>query len=388
MQADFHYYATYCAALLAGYKHEEAMQLCYSAQLVDCCTQTMLARTGGPKAAATTQLQLELADARTDPISLQEMTRIWASFHFLPKDLNAKRKKRCSRRYLNKYRLICDVNSDLLVDTVELARGESLQAAGIAMHVLADTWAHRYFAGTPSFVINNASFFHDMESGERIKFSHNPRSGDDTEKGQFTNSVYQTSENSIMNLGHGRAGHLPDYSYIRYSFMPAWGDFEVIEKDNPAEYYNAFAQMVYAMKYIRGEAESFEKDVYDTDSVEKYKELIMEILKSSPDKTADYWKRFGEKLSGREIEDFGEHKYEEEYMAADEEGKSETYLGRFFLAAMRQKSMVTSRIFGSGNILAGVSIDYEIKGFKGIRDYRHLVNEQLKKIEEAGNGIN
>ena len=315
------------------------------------------------------------------------MTRIWASFHFLPKDLYAK-KKRCSLRYLNKYRLICDVNSDLLVDTVELARGESLQAAGIAMHVLADTWAHRYFAGTPSFVINNASFFHDLESGERIKFSHNPRSGDDTEKGLFTNSVYQTSENSIMNLGHGRAGHLPDYSYIRYSFMPAWGDFEVIEKDNPAEYYNAFAQMVYAMKYIRGEVETFEKEVYDTDSVEKYKELIMGILKSSPDKTADYWKRFGEKLSGREVEDFEGRKYEEEYMAADEEGKSETYLGRFFLAAMRQKSMVTSRIFGSGNILAGVSIDYDIKGFKGIRDYRHMVNEQLKKIEEAGNGIN
>ena len=27
MQADFHYYATYCAAYLAGYSHEEALAL-------------------------------------------------------------------------------------------------------------------------------------------------------------------------------------------------------------------------------------------------------------------------------------------------------------------------------------------------------------------------
>ena len=93
MQEDFHYYATYCAAYLAGYTHEEAMHLCYSAQMVDCCSETMLARIGGPKAAATTQLQLELADARTDPVNLQKITRIWASFHFLPKDLYAKKEK-------------------------------------------------------------------------------------------------------------------------------------------------------------------------------------------------------------------------------------------------------------------------------------------------------
>ena len=35
MQKDFHYYATYCAAVLAGYSHEESMRLCTSAQFVD-----------------------------------------------------------------------------------------------------------------------------------------------------------------------------------------------------------------------------------------------------------------------------------------------------------------------------------------------------------------
>ena len=117
----------------------------------------MLGKNEGPKAAATTQLQLELMDANTDPVGLQDITRIWSSFHFFPGDLYAE-KKRCSKRYLRKNRLICDVNGDLLADTVKLAKGSSLTAAGIAMHVLADIWAHRYFAGTPSLVINNTEF--------------------------------------------------------------------------------------------------------------------------------------------------------------------------------------------------------------------------------------
>ena len=79
MQEDFHYYATYCAAFLAGYTHEESQQICYSAQLVDLCSRTFLRKIGGPAAAATTQLQLELMDARTDPAGLQDITRIWAS---------------------------------------------------------------------------------------------------------------------------------------------------------------------------------------------------------------------------------------------------------------------------------------------------------------------
>ena len=91
MQLDFHYYATYCAAIIAGHTHEESERIAYSAQFVDCCSKTLLIKVGGPKAAATTQLQLELMDADTDPVGLQDITRIWSSFHFLPGDLDAKR---------------------------------------------------------------------------------------------------------------------------------------------------------------------------------------------------------------------------------------------------------------------------------------------------------
>ena len=68
MQMDFHYYATYCAAFIAGYSHEESLDIAYSAQFVDHCTRTLLAKIKGPSDAATTQMQLEMMDARTDPI--------------------------------------------------------------------------------------------------------------------------------------------------------------------------------------------------------------------------------------------------------------------------------------------------------------------------------
>jgi len=346
---------------------------------------------GAPRQAATTQLQLELMEARTDLHGLQDITRIWASFHFLPFDLYAE-KRRCSRRYKNKYRLICDTNGDLLVDTVNLAKDRSLQAVGIAMHVLADTWAHRYFAGTPSLVINNTNYSFsellpdgDAYTERKIVFHHNPSAEDDLEKGVFTSSVYQSSEKSIMNLGHGRAGHLPDYSFIRYKYLPAWGDYAEIIKDNPSDYYHAFCQMVYALKYLRGIYDVFEKNRYDTEDVAPWEEEIKTIIGRRQPDACDDWKAFGEKLSGQSIEDFSLEKYREEYKTAEKKEKDDTFLGQFILAAMRQKSMVTNKIFKSKNLLAGFSVDYAEKGFKGIRDFSKLIEnaKRLKNEEDS-----
>ena len=388
MQEDFHYYATYCAAFLAGYSHEESLDICYSAQFVDLCSRTLLTRLNAPKAAATTQLQLEMMDARTDPVGLQDITRIWASFHFLPYDLYAKRKG-CSRGYLNKYRLICNPNSDLLVETLRLAKGSSLQAVGVAMHVLADTWAHRYFAGTPSLVINNTNyyFFELLPDGEGftrrpVTFRHSPSAADDLEHGIYTSSIYQVSEHSIMNLGHGRAGHLPDYSFIRYQYLPAWGDYEEILKDNPSDYYNAFCQMVYAMRYLRGDFPTFEKNVYDTETVAPWEPEIRSILSIRQLDACKDWKSLGERMSGQTVVDFDLDRYQPEYLAADALKKDDTFLGRFFLAALAQKSMVTNQIFRSGNLLAGFSVNFRDKGFRGIRDYIKLV-EQAKGRDRA-----
>ena len=357
MQGDFHYYATYAAAYLAGASHEESLAIAYSAQLVDHCTATLLKKIGGPASAATTQLTLELANSGADVFSLQSTTRIWASFHFLPYDLYASIPKR-TQMYMRKYRLVCHPNGALLVDTVELARGKGPQACGIAMHILADTWAHRYFAGTPSLVINNATDFYDLLRDEPIKFSHNPVGAEDIGKSRYINTVFQSSESSIMNLGHGRAGHLPDYSFMKYRFLPAWDNYEAVVKDNPSDYYHAFCQMVYAMKCLRGDGADFHVDAYDEEAVAPWRDEIMEILTTRTPSAEAEWKRFGEKLSGQTIEAFSTAKYEQEYISADAKEKPDSFLGRFISAATAQKSMVTSKIFKSKSLLAGYCIDF------------------------------
>ena len=381
MQEDFHYYATYCAAYLAGYSHEESMEICYSAQLVDLFSRTFLTRIRGPLSAATTQFQAELLSARTDKVGLQDITRIWSSFHFLPKDLYAEKPK-ATKTYLNKYRLICGPNGPLLADTVELAKGKGLEAAGLAMHVLADTWAHRYFAGTPSLSVNNTNyyFYEIIPDGEgyterSVAFNHNPSSVDDIERGLYTNSLYQGSENSIMNLGHGRAGHLPDYSFARYRYLPAWGEYREIIKDNPSDYLHAFTQMIYALRYLRGEHEVFETGRYDAQEMGEWTDEVLEIISRRQLDASSDWKSLGESLSGCAAEDFDLEKYTGEYTQAEDAEKDDTVLGRYFLAALAQKSMVTNRIFTSGNNLAGESVDFRKQGFKGMRDFRRLIRE-------------
>ena len=376
MQKDFHYYATYCAAYLAGYSHQESLAIGYSAQFVDCCSKSLLTKLNAPKSAATTQLQLEMMDAKPDPVSLQDITRIWASFHFLPGDLYAE-KKWVSAHYRNKYRLICKPNGQLVKDTVELAKRRPMQAVGVAMHVLADTWAHQNFAGTPSLVINNTDFhFYELlEDGQRrkITFRHNPSSADNLDKSIYTNSLYQAQERAIMNLGHGRAGHLPDYSFVRYAYLPAWADYEEVVKDNPSDYYYAFCQMVYAMKYLRGVHPDFETRTYDENAVAPWECEIRRILTKRQLDACEDWKALGQKLSGEEIPEFDLMQYQQEYREAAKQEKDDTFLGRFFLAALAQKSMVTNKIFTSGNLLAGFSVDYVKDGFGGIRDFAKLV---------------
>ena len=383
MQLDFHYYATYCAAFLSGYSHEESIRIAYCAQFVDNCSRRYLARIKGPRSAASTQTQIELADAPANLIGLQDIVRIWAPFHFLPYDLYAPVKG--VRSYKNKYRLICRPNGALVKDTVELAKGRSLEAAGVAMHVLADTWAHSYFAGVPSLVINNTNdyFYEILPGGDRkVNFRSSVSKPDDPEKGDYTGSLFQPNENSIMNLGHGRAGHFPDYSYARYKYMPAWADYDEIVKDNPSDYMHAFRQMVYAMKYLRGEHDTFTLSTYDTETVSEHEEELMSIITKRQTLASNDWKAFGEKLSGREIPDFDVNAFADEYMAAAKDDKDETVFGRFILAVLAQKSMVVGKIFSSGNLLAGFSVDYSKKGFRGIQDFAALIEARMEEMKK------
>lgn len=376
MNADFHFYATYCASIIAGYNSEEARRIAYAANFVDYCSVTILKTAGLPTSSATTQTDFELIDFNTDVLGLQEITRIWSCFHFLPGDLYAP-VKRGGRNYKSKYRLICQPNGKLVVDTIKLVKNGSLEGIGMAMHILADTWAHRNFVGTPSLVINNTErHFYEVYNGKDylLNFVHSLGKADNIDKRRYTKSIYQTNENSIMNLGHGRAGHLPDLSYLTYKYMPAWADYEMIIKDNPSDYFNAFSQMIYALKYLRGTIDDFKLNTYEP--LGEYEEKVKAIICKRQLDADDDWREFGEELSHTKIEPFDVFEYQNNHLKAD--NKETSFFANYCYAALQHKSMVTNRIYKSGNLLAGYSVEYNGVSINGFKDYWKLFKHELK----------
>ena len=100
---------------------------------------------------------------------------------------------------------------------------------------------------------------------------------------------------------------------------------------------------------------------------------ILSILRTRQlDSSAD-WKALGEKISGCSIEDFDQNKYLKEYTDAPKDSRDNTVLGRYILAALAQKSMVTNRIYRSGSRLAGISVDFTGEGQKIMRDFGALI---------------
>ena len=130
--------------------------------------------------------------------------------------------------------------------------------------------------------------------------------------------------------------------------MPAWADYFEVLKDNPSDYERAFTQMVYALKYLRGETESFVKDTYDTSVMEKYGDRIRTIIRKRQINACEDWKKFGEELSGETIEEFDLTKYEDEYDLIPADSKNKSFIGKFIEGALQQKGMVTDEISKAG----------------------------------------
>ena len=124
-------------------------------------------------------------------------------------------------------------------------------------------------------------------------------------------------------------------------------------KDNPSDYRHAFCQMIYAMKYIRGDIESFETSTYDFDAINEYEDRIDGIIRKRQLNASEDWKAFGKELSGQEIEDFDVNKYQQEYINASKDNKKDTFLGAFIDGAIAHKGMVCDKIYQSGNKLVG-----------------------------------
>lgn len=330
MFIDFHYYGTYVAACIAGYTQEEAQTIAHAAQYVDDSMinhlferkKNLIIEKGDygidfqpfPTCQSfielmeiffigTCRLQLVTKDLfKEDPFTY--INSIWAPFHFLPGNINLKKKyegKRSHDGWFSDWsyndglaeramKLLCLPDSPLVIEMINDIKNHEkdpylLHLIGIRMHVLADTESHENFAGTPAWHVNDNTAeiieYYDSDNSRwivNLQIIKNIRDAEEPDLGiELVTPSFDPSYYGVSFLGHGRLGHIPDYPWIKYRYKPRWSK-DFIEKDNSFHYLKIFRQMVYALKCIKG---GFKTPI--TSLIEeptKYDNIVLKILRT------------------------------------------------------------------------------------------------------------
>lgn len=383
MNMDFHYYATYLAARVAGYEKEEAKTIACAAQYVDESDAGMIDKKllpGMAEMTPTIESMGTLLGRNVDLVREEKEIRdsecIWRSFHFLPGNIHEEDDRQVymgERKYTKTFlkmhvlgtpeygkeearafSLMCQPNSVLSEKMVNDVRKHMeqpyfLELLGIRMHVLADTWAHRYFAGTPSWWVNEAPRdVYYAPGGEKMEYSIlKDFSIKDFNKYMADNYFLATppmpSFRSFSYLGHGRMGAVPDVPFMHYRYKPKWSN-EDVEKNNPEEFLLAFRQLVYAMNCVK-ERFYYERNVYADIGGELETELRTvfgnEDYKAS--EAAELWKPLIDKFYPGEaafLSDFDKEAWKTE--AGNATDKKETHYYRFNYSALKHRRYVTA----------------------------------------------
>lgn len=216
MQIDFHHAVTYVTARLAGFPHDQADIIAYSAQYVDDATNSGVVVFDNKAMYA----RISSAHKTIDLENLRntENLLVWLPFHFLPGNGGLKAGENPKGNFIEK--IICHPGNkspvaDEMLKAAFDAQGKAnaLHRLGITMHVYADTWAHQGFAGV----------LHDVNEVEDIE--------DTGHSGQFPPLwINNLLEDTVPPLGHGRAQVFPDMPFLLWRYQN--GRQEMISRNN------------------------------------------------------------------------------------------------------------------------------------------------------------
>ncbi|MCX8130890.1 MAG: RICIN domain-containing protein [Clostridia bacterium] len=376
MNIDFHYYGTYTAARLAGYDFRTAQSIAYAAQYVDDSSMEVLKDDYGKyyipdfKPTPTVQTNKELFESNFSwsEENLNETARVWSCFHFLPGNYesNAKIAYTGSKQHKGnsdyweydgesseQFKLLCLPNSQLVKkminDIIDNHKGKDyeMHLAGLRMHVLADTWAHMYYAGIPAWFINNAGDkVYDISNGRiEVKWRRIWPLTDIFSGEEATPDAL--AYNSYVYLGHGRMGHLPDYPWIKYEYSPQWAGGSII-KDNPTSFMLAFKQMVAALRCIR-ERRSFDINVYENIG-QQNEAIINGIINTKTNDQRAVWKNNIGKIKTNNIslevpEEYDANNWLNTMKGAGDRRNTDYY--RFNFSALFHMNFINSNLRGS-----------------------------------------
>lgn len=242
MQIDFHHATTYVVARDAGFGHQDADIIAYSAQYVDDATSSGTIYFDN----RAIYNRISSAHKMLDPRNTQELANheVWMPFHFLPGNGGCSAAENPSSRFIDK--IVCTPNSPVAQDMVrdailEKDRPYALQRLGVTMHVYADTWAHQGFAG----VLHAINEVEDAEETDSCGVFPKGLAG----------TLRDMLDDAIPPLGHGRAQTFPDMPFLKWQYRNGSG--KLIVRDNTADFLEAAEHMCIAMKrYIAGDPDA------------------------------------------------------------------------------------------------------------------------------------
>lgn len=261
MDKDFHYYATYAAALTAGWDTDKAVTIAQSAQYVDDCVPKLLK--GTYKRGDKEYGIISTCCGTMDSIFMSELGTnvMWMSFHFLPGNFKAREDKDANQRNYLKYYgerdssgkfnedafLLLNIpksylSQQMINDCIGKENEDYyLDMVGLRAHVLADTVAHAFYSGQAERCVNEVgSDIYDVYNGKETKILFDP--------------FHEWCAPDVIYLGHGRAGHIPDYAYCNYKYIPQWNtkkDENIVYIKHKETYEFAFKILVQALYCIR-----------------------------------------------------------------------------------------------------------------------------------------
>jgi len=313
MNLDFHYYGTYVAARLAGYDLDSAQTIAHAAQYVDDSDESMLKDSLGrsyiqdfsPIPTVQSLWDMTIKNFFWSEGALKNIADIWVPFHFLPgnygnnpnikqytgplSDKGSLYRWTFDDESTKQFKMLCQPNSPIVKSMINdivlnhTNKDYTLLLAGMRMHVLADTWAHMFYIGMPAWFINDALekvFIVNGNEKTPVRWKRVWPWADSTDliHGEFA-TPDMLAYNSIVYLGHGRMGHLPDYPWLKYEYTPRWSK-DPITKDNTSYFLQALKQLTKALECIKNNT-LFDINSY-ADLPADTENTIQEILATKP----------------------------------------------------------------------------------------------------------
>ncbi len=210
MQLDFHYYAVYHLAELAGLSDEEAGVVAYASQYVDDATESEPVEPYPDQAFDT----VRTAHYNLGAFGWNVQKKIYMPFHFLPSQIRWADPPQFS--YVTRPALL--KGTDLPAKLTDAALSEAdpqtrLIRMGIALHTIADTFSHFGFSGRHNGENNVRRIWH---AGE-----------DDTWDFKFFQSY---ADVFIPKIGHVEAFDYPDLPHLKWRYRNHQNKYKI--RDN------------------------------------------------------------------------------------------------------------------------------------------------------------